>query len=359
VRPLKVNANPLNSPILLELMDCADDFIFVLDPTLQIMMVNRCITAFSGYRESELKAMNLVELMDTGDRRRIERLIQGAKERRGGEIVLRTRSRGKVRIRFSISPLADSGGASQGYLMVGGLAGKEASSSISDPSEDLGKKILKGIADPAFIVAYPSHAIYDCNEAALTVFGYRRDELGGQPLLGFLVGSKERDKGEALSLRIDDAYSKIGFFYERLSFTLKNGLSLPCDSLGFPLSKADGSMDRRIIIFFDRSHEEQREAALSDLVEGIQRLASELAAIASKPSTGQKAKRLSELGFTSRQIDITRLVAQGSSSKEIGYRLGITESTVKNHLAAIFRKLNAGSRIDFMRILAEQRIHIS
>ena len=243
--------------------------------------------------------------------------------------------------------------------MVGGLAGKEASSSISDPPEDLGKKILKGIADPAFIVAYPSYSIYDCNEAALTVFGYRRDEFSGRLLLGYLIGAKERDKDEALSMRIDDAYAKIGFFYERLSFTRKNGFPLPCDSLGFPLSKADGSMDRRIIIFFDRSHEEQRDAALADLVEGIQRLASELAALAPKPSNSQKAKRLSELGFTSRQIDITRLVVQGSSSKEIGYRLGITESTVKNHLAAIFRKLNAASRIDFMRILAEQRINIS
>lgn len=354
-----MNSNPLNSPILLELMDCADDFIFILDPKLQIVIVNRSVAAFFGYRESELNAKNLVELVDTSDRRRIERLIQGAKERRGGEIVFRTRSQGKVRIRFSISPLADSGGAPQGYLMVGGLAGKEASSSISDPPEDLGKKILKGIADPAFIVAYPSYSIYDCNEAALTVFGYRRDEFSGRLLLGYLIGAKERDKDEALSMRIDDAYAKIGFFYERLSFTRKNGFPLPCDSLGFPLSKADGSMDRRIIIFFDRSHEEQRDAALADLVEGIQRLASELAALAPKPSNSQKAKRLSELGFTSRQIDITRLVVQGSSSKEIGYRLGITESTVKNHLAAIFRKLNAASRIDFMRILAEQRINIS
>lgn len=41
---------------------------------------------------------------------------------------------------------------------------------------------------------------------------------------------------------------------------------------------------------------------------------------------------------------ILKYVALGHSNKEIGSRLGLTEQTVKNHVSAILRKLNANDR---------------
>jgi DNA-binding NarL/FixJ family response regulator len=51
-----------------------------------------------------------------------------------------------------------------------------------------------------------------------------------------------------------------------------------------------------------------------------------------------------DLGFSPRQIDVLRLLVEGKPNKLISRELDMSESTVKTHLAAIFRKLDANSR---------------
>jgi DNA-binding NarL/FixJ family response regulator len=48
--------------------------------------------------------------------------------------------------------------------------------------------------------------------------------------------------------------------------------------------------------------------------------------------------------LTSREEEILKLLATGESNKEIGNRLFISEQTVKNHVASIFRKLHVNDR---------------
>ena len=48
--------------------------------------------------------------------------------------------------------------------------------------------------------------------------------------------------------------------------------------------------------------------------------------------------------LTGREEEILRLVATGESNREIGKRLFISEQTVKNHVASIFRKLQVNDR---------------
>jgi len=49
--------------------------------------------------------------------------------------------------------------------------------------------------------------------------------------------------------------------------------------------------------------------------------------------------------LTSRQQAVLALIRQGASNKEIAYRLGVTEGTVKAHLTTIFRVLGVANRI--------------
>jgi len=49
-------------------------------------------------------------------------------------------------------------------------------------------------------------------------------------------------------------------------------------------------------------------------------------------------------GLTAREEEILRLLATGDSNREIGRRLFISEQTVKNHVANIFRKLQVNDR---------------
>lgn len=47
-----------------------------------------------------------------------------------------------------------------------------------------------------------------------------------------------------------------------------------------------------------------------------------------------------------REIEVLRLVAEGSSNKEIAWKLSISEHTVKFHLNSILSKMHAGSRTE-------------
>ena len=53
--------------------------------------------------------------------------------------------------------------------------------------------------------------------------------------------------------------------------------------------------------------------------------------------------------LTAREHDIVRGVQQGLTNKEIATQLGISEKTVKAHLAAIFRKLQVRRRVQLLR----------
>jgi DNA-binding NarL/FixJ family response regulator len=49
-------------------------------------------------------------------------------------------------------------------------------------------------------------------------------------------------------------------------------------------------------------------------------------------------------GLTQREEEVLKLLATGEANREIGRRLFISEQTVKNHVASIFRKLQVNDR---------------
>jgi DNA-binding NarL/FixJ family response regulator len=59
----------------------------------------------------------------------------------------------------------------------------------------------------------------------------------------------------------------------------------------------------------------------------------------------EAGRRLSD-----RELAILRLVAEGLSNGEVGRRLGITEQTVKFHLANVYRKLGVANRTEATRV---------
>ena len=61
-----------------------------------------------------------------------------------------------------------------------------------------------------------------------------------------------------------------------------------------------------------------------------------------------------ELALTERERDVLVEVARGKRSKEIALQLGITENTVKGHLASIYGKLGVDSRASAVAIALER-----
>ena len=50
------------------------------------------------------------------------------------------------------------------------------------------------------------------------------------------------------------------------------------------------------------------------------------------------------VSLSSRETQVLELVAAGLGNKEIGRRLGLTQTTIKNHMTSILRKLDANDR---------------
>lgn len=85
-----------------------------------------------------------------------------------------------------------------------------------------------------------------------------------------------------------------------------------------------------------------RRAAAGDMV-----LAPELAARVLKGMRSPLPR------LTGREIEVLRLLATGSTNKEIARTLFVTEATVKSHLAHIFAKLDVDSRSRAIHVAQE------
>ena len=58
--------------------------------------------------------------------------------------------------------------------------------------------------------------------------------------------------------------------------------------------------------------------------------------------------------LTERELEVLRAVAQGERSKEIAVHLGISERTVKAHLASIYNRLGVDSRAAAIAVAAQK-----
>jgi len=76
--------------------------------------------------------------------------------------------------------------------------------------------------------------------------------------------------------------------------------------------------------------------------------------LAQGSESGAAESALTDL--TERELEVLRGVAQGERSKEIAFRLGITERTVKAHLASIYNRLGVDSRAAAIAVAAQRGI---
>ena len=87
---------------------------------------------------------------------------------------------------------------------------------------------------------------------------------------------------------------------------------------------------------------DQRSQLLVDLRNALvlaERLLDELGRDETAPAASSAVEALSE-----RELDVLRLLARGSSNKQVASALGIAENTVKTHVSTILGKLGVESR---------------
>jgi len=106
-----------------------------------------------------------------------------------------------------------------------------------------------------------------------------------------------------------------------------------------------------------------RHATAEELIAAIEAAAAGLVVVhpdtlkALQPvrSAGERAGvAIAHQPLTPREIEVLGMIAEGLGNKIIAARLGISEHTVKFHIASMFAKLNAGSRTEAVTIGVRQ-----
>jgi NarL family two-component system response regulator YdfI len=72
------------------------------------------------------------------------------------------------------------------------------------------------------------------------------------------------------------------------------------------------------------------------------------------PAAATKTAAFGEIALTDREQEVLIGVARGERSKEIAARLGITERTVKAHLASIYNKFGVDSRAAAIAVASQR-----
>lgn len=162
-------------------------------------------------------------------------------------------------------------------------------------------------------------------------FGAPTRHDGGDPAVG------HGPLAEPFRLQLSGSFHDAAALWERLSAPYDQALAL--------VDAGDADSTRTGLDLLDRLG--------ADAVAAKVRLGLRRSGVAVIPSRRRAATRANPAGLTTRQVEILRLLADGSTNTEIGQRLFISTKTVDHHVSAILMKLQVATRRDAARRAAE------
>lgn len=175
----------------------------------------------------------------------------------------------------------------------------------------------------------PDNPLVAVNEAFVELTGYSRPECVGRNCR-FLAGSGTEP-----------------WLSERIREGVRDHKPMLVEILNY---KKDGSPFRNAVLV---------APIFDDADELIYFLGSQVEVDDDHPSMGMaRRERAAEMlkSLSPRQLEVTALVASGLRNKEVAYRLGLSEKTVKMHRGLVMEKLGLKTSADLVRIAVEAGI---
>lgn len=144
-----------------------------------------------------------------------------------------------------------------------------------------------------------------------------------------------------------------------------------CDGIDWLPDIAAASPRTRIVVFAAMLEEERvvealrrgasavvlKDARATDLVGCVRAVVAGEAWVAPAHNGEEPLPEAAAAGAASlsrREREIAEMVARGARNKEIAFRLGLSEGTVKLHISRAFRKLRVGNRVGLSRLFARR-----
>jgi PAS domain S-box-containing protein len=248
-----------------------DHAIFMIDPQGQVVSWNAGAERIKGYRADEIIGHNFSCFFPPEDIERgrpAEVLRITAASGRHEELGMRVRKDGSQFLAsVTFTALRDPTGSLRGF--------SEFSRDLSEGKESEAKyRGLLEAAPDAMVVVNQGGAIVLLNAQAEKQFGYRRDELVGQPVKNIIPeGFAERLVADGLRTAADALAQQIGTGIE-LTGRRKNGSDFPIEIMLSPLESTEGILVTAAIR--DISVRQKAEAHLRQKVEELNRSNEEL-----------------------------------------------------------------------------------
>lgn len=183
------------------------------------------------------------------------------------------------------------------------------------------------------------------------LFGWTSEEVLGRSTSSiYMDGEYFRKVGK----KAEESYQKQGFLAGTAQVLRKDGNATQCSFLNMPLYGGQAKEPTWILTFIDEHIREwKRQQDIERLAEAARELADDLRQVSGE-SVAIWNSIIKLGGLSSRQKEIIFLVKDGSSTKQIAERLGLTESTVKNHLSSAYKKIGVKSRTELVRNLYQK-----
>jgi PAS domain S-box-containing protein len=346
-----------SSFILDAFLEASVSFVLICDARGEIEYANPAALRLFGKAQSAFERDSLFDMAT--NRRDRQRLLEAAANlkadgRRRLEMVLHSVEGLHVPTSMTLRMIDGAEGGEGRLLIIGDAAAAiPAVAYVSSlASNNLVIRMLNGSVDPVFLIDPGTRIVRDCNLAATALFGWSREELIGSSLRK-LYPSEEAFK--AIGERWPRLESRSGVHEEELLLMGIDGRAISCKLTTLCIYGPKGDAELRVAILRDITKAHIREDTLIRLAARTTELAVELTQL-TKHQIPIGKESLTNLGLTERQAQLARYAAIGMTSKEMAFKLGLSESTVKNHFSAMFRKFGISSRTELIALLSDRHI---
>jgi len=205
------------------------------------------------------------------------------------------------------------------------------------------KKIVNGTGDPAYVLD-PQGTICAWNAAAASLFGLVESDVIGRSCSDVVQGTDEC----GMACNEDCSILKCSRHHEPVrSYDIQvtaNGRPLWCNASVIILqSDASGGVFT-LHVLRPADVQKRLELTMRDFVAHSGGVA---ASRMNDVSVG--AMPTGNVDLTRREIEILRLLAAGATTNKIAEKLFISQTTARNHIQNIFKKLSAHTRLEAVR----------
>jgi len=210
-------------------------------------------------------------------------------------------------------------------------------------SEERFAKAFRMTPVPTLVCDLRQFQVIDINAAFTTTTGYGAEELIGHPIedAGFV-------EPQRMGAHVAAALEKTGSL-QNVEYRIRRKDGDVIDCLVSAESVQIQGEPCFLMALLDITHRKQNEIELVSAIEAVMEDASWLSqtlvekiANVRRGSAPDRGTRLADL--TPRERDVLGLICEGLADKEIAARLKVAPSTIRNHLAKLYSKLDVHSR---------------